>query len=175
MIPKSSQESFVRHLTNSQPALYAYILALVPDRHDASDILQDTNLVLWRRWEEYQEGTNFLAWAYRIARYKVLAHHRDRLRDRHIFDNTLFNQLADQVEHRFLDPETTAAFLEDCVEELPLAQRELIRERYGPGGSVQAIAQRLGRSVASISVTLSRIRHALLACVRRKLANKSRQ
>jgi len=175
VIPESSQESFVRHLTNSQTALYAYILALVPNRHDANDILQDTNLVLWRRSGEYQEGTNFLAWAYRIAHFKVLAHHRDRLRDRHIFDDELFDQLAEQAGRRSHDSEAAAAFLEDCVAELPPAQREMIQERYAPGGSVEEIARRLGRSAASISVTLSRIRHTLLECIRRKLAGKTRE
>jgi RNA polymerase sigma-70 factor (ECF subfamily) len=175
MKPKDLQERFVRNLTSAQPALYAYILSLLPNWNDANDVLQDANLVMWRRWEEYDEGTNFTAWAYKIIRYKVLALHRDRSRDRHIFDDGLFDALADQAEHRSADPESTAALLEDCMAELSPNQRELVGERYAPGGSVQDIARRLGQSAASLSVTLSRIRHTLLECVRRKLAGRSRQ
>ena len=90
----------MRDLINCQPALYAYILSLLPNREDANDVLQDANLVMWRRSDEFVEGTNFLAWAYQIARYKVLAHHRDCHRDRHIFDDGLFAQLADQADRR---------------------------------------------------------------------------
>lgn len=174
MKPKDLQERFVRNLTGAQPALYAYILSLLPNWNDANDVLQDANLVMWRRWEEFNEGTNFMAWAYKIIRFKVLSLHRDRSRDRHIFDDELFAALADQAERRAADPETTAAFLEDCMEELSPNQRELISQRYAPGGSVQDIARRLGQSAASLSVALSRIRHALLECVRRKLAGRAR-
>ena len=175
MKPKDSQELFVRNLTNCQPTLYAYILSLLPNRDDANDVLQDANLVMWRRWEEFAEGTNFVAWAYKIARYKVLAHHRDRHRDRHIFGDELFAALADEAEHRAADPEGAASLLGDCMDELPPRQRELVQERYAPGGSVREIARRLGQSAAVVSVTLSRIRHALLECVQRKLSGRKRQ
>jgi RNA polymerase sigma-70 factor, ECF subfamily len=175
MDPKNVQERFVRDLINCQPALYAYILSLLPNRDDANDVLQDVNLVMWRRSDEFVEGTNFIAWAYQIARYKVLAHHRDCHRDRHIFDDGLFSQLADQAERREADPEGVASLLEDCVEELPAGQRELVRERYAPGGSVREIAARLGQSASALSVALSRIRHSLLECVQRKLSGRERK
>ena len=63
--PKNSQEQFVRNLTDCQPRLYAFILSLLPNRDDASDVLQDTNLVIWRRSAEFTDGTNFVAWAYK--------------------------------------------------------------------------------------------------------------
>lgn len=168
MNPKDHQEQFVRNLTNCQPSLYAYILSLLPNREDANDILQDVNLVMWRRSGEYELGTKFTAWAYKIARFKVLAHHRDHHRDRHIFDDGLFASLADQAERRA--DGGTAALLDDCLDELPKPQRELVRERYTPGGSVKEIARRLGQSAAALSVTLSRIRKSLLDCVHRKMA-----
>ena len=175
MKPNNVQERFVRNLIDCQPALHAYILSLLPNRDDANDVLQDANLVMWRRSGDFVEGTNFLAWAYQIVRYKILAHHRDCYRDRHIFDDGLFSQLADQAEHRPPESDGTAALLEDCVEELPPRQRDLVCERYAPGGSVREMAQRLGRSASALSVTLSRIRHSLLECVQRKLAGRARK
>lgn len=175
MNPKDSQEVFVRNLTNCQPSLYAYILSLLPNRDDANDVLQDTNLVMWRRSSEYVENSNFLAWAYKIARFKVLAHHRDRQRGRQVFDDALLTQLADEAESRRSDSDGVAALLDDCVDELPPAQRELMKERYAPGASVREMAARLGQSVAGLSVTLSRIRHSLWECVQRKLQGRARQ
>lgn len=172
MKPKDAQEQFVRNLTSCQPALYAYILSLLPNRNDANDVLQDTNLVMWRRADEYVEGANFTAWAYKIARYKVLAHHRDHRRDRHVFDEELFGRLADNAERRTREPEGVVALLDDCMAELPPAQRKLVEDRYAPGASVQDMAQKLGQSAAALSVTLSRIRNALLACIQRKSAGR---
>ncbi len=174
MKPEDFQERFVRHLTGCQPMLYAYILSLLPNRDDAGDVLQDVNLVMWRRSSEFVEGTNFLAWAYKIARFKILAHHRDRRRDRHVFfDEVLFQKLADEAEHRHRDPEGAIALLDDCVEELPPPQRKLVQERYALGGSVQEIARKLGQSAAVLSVTLSRIRHTLLTCIQRKMTGRT--
>ena len=131
--------------------LYAYILSLLPNRDDAGDVLQDVNLVMWRRSSEFVEGTNFLAWAYKIARFKILAHHRDRRRDRHVFfDEALFQKLADEAEHRHRDPEGAIALLDDCVEELPPPQRKLVQERYALGGSVQEAMTSLKGSAGSL-------------------------
>ena len=174
MKPKDCQEVFVRNLTNSQPSLYAFILSLLPNRDDANDVLQDANLVMWRRSAEFTEGTNFLAWAYKIARYKVLSHHRDQNRSRYIFDDALLDQLADEAERRVGDLDGVASLLDDCMQELPCPQRELVKERYAPGGSVREMAERLGQSASTLSVTLSRIRHALLECVHRKLSGRTR-
>jgi RNA polymerase sigma-70 factor, ECF subfamily len=173
MRPERAQDQFVRHLTSCQPRLHAYILSLLPNWNDANDVLQDTNLVIWHRSEEFIEGTNFLAWAYAIARYKVLAHHRDRHRDRHIFDDELFALVADQAEHRALPGESAVVVLKGCMKELSPLQREMLRQRYAKNGSVQEMARVLGRSAAVVSVTLSRIRHRLMACVRRKLEEET--
>jgi RNA polymerase sigma-70 factor (ECF subfamily) len=175
MKPKDSQEQFVRNLVDCQPSLYAYILSLLPNRDDAADILQDTNLVMWRRSGEYAEGTNFLAWAHKIVRFKVLAHHRNRRRDRHIFDDSLFDLLANEAEGRAHDREGITDTLDDCMAELPPAQRELVRQRYAPGASVREMAQERNQTVAVLSVTLSRIRNVLLECIQRKRAGRSRQ
>jgi RNA polymerase sigma-70 factor, ECF subfamily len=175
MKPKDSNERFVRELTDCQASLYAYILSLLPNRDDAADILQDTNLVMWRRSNEYVESTHFLAWAYKIARFKVLAHHRNQRRDRHIFDDSLFDLLANEAECRTRDQGDTTEFLDDCMAELPPAQRELVRQRYAPGASVREMARERNQSVAVLSVTLSRTRNVLLECIQRKLAGRSRQ
>ena len=63
--------------------------------------------------------------------------------------------------------------LDDCLDELPEQQRRLILERYGPGGSLREIAESLGRSPASLAVSLHRVRRVLMECVERKLADGS--
>ena len=155
MKPKDSQEQFVRNLIDCQPSLYAHILSLLPNRDDAADVLQDTNLVMWRRSDEYVEGTNFLAWAHKIVRFKVLAHHRNRRRDRHIFDDSLFDLLADEAEGRAHDRGGITDTLDDCMAELPPAQCELVRQRYAPGASLREMAQTQPNSGSAIGHTIA--------------------
>ena len=57
------EEQIVQQIAACQDQLFAYILTLVPHRDVARDILQETNLVLWRRREEFVPGTSFVAWA----------------------------------------------------------------------------------------------------------------
>jgi len=89
-------EQIVQLIAGSQDRLFAYVLTLVPDRTVARDILQEANLVLWRRRESFAPGTSFAAWAYKIAFMQVLAHRRDLGRDRHVFfSEELMGQLAE--------------------------------------------------------------------------------
>jgi len=162
-------DEFVSLLTASQPALYASILSLLPDRNAAQDILQETNLTLWHKAEDFQEGTHFLAWASRIARYHVLNYRRKRSREKLVFDEQLFEELAARQAEREGDAGRYAEPLRKCLETLPAGQRELLAQRYGPDGSVRQIAEDRGQSVGAVSQTLYRIREALLDCVYQRL------
>ncbi len=39
---------------------------------DAEDILQLTKLQLWHIFDQFEQGTNFLAWARQVAFYQML-------------------------------------------------------------------------------------------------------
>ena len=67
-----SREAFVQLMTEHQGRLYAYVLSLLGDPDQANDVLQETNLVLWRNAGEFQMGSNFRAWAFRIAHFQVM-------------------------------------------------------------------------------------------------------
>ncbi|MCA9013773.1 MAG: RNA polymerase subunit sigma-70, partial [Planctomycetaceae bacterium] len=93
-------ESFVQLLTAHQSVLYAYIRSLLPDIEAVQDVLQETNLVLWRRSEEFEAGTNFVAWACKVAYFQVLAFYRDHKRDSMVFNIELVSMLARQNEEK---------------------------------------------------------------------------
>ena len=56
-------DEFTRVFTVNQRAIYLYIRSLVANSADVDELWQETNLVLWQRFADYQPGTNFLAWA----------------------------------------------------------------------------------------------------------------
>jgi RNA polymerase sigma-70 factor (ECF subfamily) len=162
-------DEFVTLLTQSQQSLYACILSLLPDRAAANDLLQETNLTLWHKAEDFEPGTNFLAWATRIARYHVLNYRRKRQRDRLVFDEALFAELCDRQAARVEEAAPFAELLRECLKKLPDEHRELVEARYASGGSVRQIAESRGISPGAVSQTLYRIREALLNCISGRL------
>ncbi len=167
MDPRSDQ--FLTLLTSSQTSLYAYILSLLPDRAAAQDILQEVNLTVWHKAADFREGTGFFAWASKIAYFHVLSHRRKMSRDKLVFAEDVLDYLAERHAERLEQHDAREQALRECLNELPAKQRSLVEERYAPGGSVQVIAAKAGRSVGAISQNLYRIREVLLACIEGKL------
>lgn len=167
-----NMDQFVQCLTANQGRLYAYILSLLPDADRAHDVLQQTNLVLWRKAGEFTANTRFVPWACKIAWYEVLSHRRDQRRERLRFDDGLLEQLAGENELAAAESDDDARqlALRKCLGELPSRQRELLESRYSGTHSVQSLAKQAGRSVGSISQTLYRIRQGLLGCIEQRIA-----
>lgn len=168
--PRNPEERMVGWIAGHQASLHRFILSLLPDRSLADDVLQETNLVLWRKAAEYDPERPFLAWAFGIARHQVMAARRDAGRDRHVFSDRLVDLLADEhPEHDAAPPLEQA--LETCLGRLPARQRDLILARYQPGGSVQDLAKAHAKSPGALSVLLLRIRKALEDCIERQLGS----
>lgn len=171
MTTPAQQEQWVRRLTECQNQLYAYILSLVGDPHRARDILQETNVVLWRRIAEWDETQEFAVTACKVAYYQVLAYRRDASRERLVFDEDLVEQLA-------AAPLPTAQFnrrqeaLRACLRQLGVLQRKLIQRRYLAGDSAAQIAESEGRTKGAVEVALSRIRQRLLDCVMQRMVQE---
>jgi len=157
-------------IARHQPEIHRYVLSLLPDRMLADDVVQETNLVLWRKAAEYDPAQPFLPWALTIALYQVKAARRDAGRDRHVFDDSLVEILA--AEGREAEPQAgdLEKALETCLQELPEKQRQLILARYAPGSSVQELAAERSQTPTALSLSLMRIRKALETCIERKLA-----
>ena len=62
---------FLRLYTRHQHRILAYIYTLVPNRADAEDLLQDTAVLLWEKFAQFELGTDFIAWACRVAFLKI--------------------------------------------------------------------------------------------------------
>jgi RNA polymerase sigma-70 factor, ECF subfamily len=158
---------FVDQITSAQQGLFAFILTLVPNIADANDVLQETNLVLWRKRAEYRVTEDFRPWAKAIARYQVLAHLKQQHRSRLRFGESLLSTLAQETVVQDLESELLA--MDGCVEELTPSNREMLQLRYSSELSVGEIAHRLGRSVGAVYDALYRIRGQLATCIQRKV------
>ncbi|NLF09591.1 MAG: sigma-70 family RNA polymerase sigma factor [Pirellulaceae bacterium] len=163
-----SNSWFSDQLVGIQKGLYAYILTLLPWPEEASDVLQQTNLVLWRDSAKFQIGTDFRAWAYRVAYFQVLAQRRKVQRDRLRFDDALMQELAANMDREAVYAEEEALILQDCMKLLPAKDRELICRRYDAGVSVKTMAADLNQSPNAVAVKLHRVRQKLLECMEQR-------
>jgi RNA polymerase sigma-70 factor (ECF subfamily) len=162
-------KAFVRDLTENSRRIYGYIFALVPNWADCEEIFQETSTVLWSKYDEYRPGTNFRAWAFRIAYRKVLEFRKAAGK------NVL------RLSEPFLDAVDCASrgrdalwarrhqMLAECYGELPPADRQLIDLRYQPAASVKSVAERVNLSTDAIYKALNRIHDQLLECIESKL------
>ncbi|MFG0286571.1 MAG: sigma-70 family RNA polymerase sigma factor [Rhodopirellula sp. JB044] len=165
----SVPDAFVRELTRSQNRLYGFVRCLLFDPKDIDDVLQDVNVVLLRKHDEFEMGTNFWAWASTIARFQVLTHCKRLGRDRLVFDDSLLELIALDVQQMDSEIDDRMEVLQGCMEKLPTPQRQLLSMRYEPDSSLKLIAESLDRTVGSVRQALFRIRESLLGCVQQKL------
>lgn len=164
---RKRSERLVTQLTNLQGSLYAYICVLLGNPRDASDVLQETNLVLWRRSEEFDTDRNFTALAYKVAKLQVMAHRKKKANDRHVFhfSEDSLGTMASKLETPTGEFADRVRQLDECIQKLPENQRQLIRMRYQDRLGVKTISESLSKSENSISLALHRARQSLSECV----------
>ena len=161
-------------LVDSQRSLYAYILKLTHNSADAKDVLQETNVVVLSKQDEFPAVENFSAWVARIAYFQVLAYRTRLGRERVAFSDELVRTIAARNEAT-IDPEDPQLRgLSHCLNKLPKKDRQILDLRYTDDLAPREIAQTLGRTPRAISQALYRIRLAMADCIERELSTEEK-
>jgi RNA polymerase sigma-70 factor (ECF subfamily) len=165
-------ELLVRLLARHQEVLFRYIFALLPNEEDAKDTLQETSVALYRKFAEYDPDKPFLAWAYRFAYLEVLKQRERNQRNVRLLNRELLDRLAREREQ--LEPllNDRLLALENCLEKLTPADRELVRLRYQEKTDIEELVQKSGASRRTLYRNLDRIRQLLFNCIMRRLASE---
>jgi RNA polymerase sigma-70 factor, ECF subfamily len=169
--PDVDREEFARLFSRNARRLYGFIMTLVFSHHDAEEVFQNTSVVLWNKFGEFQPGSNFFAWASKVAYYEVLSFMKQRRRSRLLSDDSL-ELLANAAIALSDESSSRQEALENCLSRLNAADRELLQARYYHQRAPKQIAAMHSRSVDSIYRALSRIHNLLLNCVQRTLARE---
>lgn len=162
-------EEFIRLLRLNTSQVLAYINALLVNWNDAEDLFQETCLVLWQKYDNFQPGTNFLAWALRIAELKVMNFQTTQSR-RVAFAASLRDAIkADFANQSAQDVTANLMALSGCMDRLTPNDRKMATLCYGECLPVRQVADAMGRPPQSVYRSLRRIRSWLLDCIRREL------
>lgn len=162
---KDRGAEFVQLLTQHERRLEGFVLALLPNWHDAEEVVQETKVRLWQQFSEYDPTKDFGAWSRTIAYYQVLAMRR-RNRGNHVL---LGEEFLEKVAAKVGDMATVAIEREGamarCLRQLSEAKRALLQRCYAGRDTIVQVALQLGRTDKSVRQELLRVRRTLHRCI----------
>ena len=162
----AQNEEFVRLFGLNQGRVFTYIATLLPCWADAEDVLQQTSIVLWRKFDQFDPSGSFLRWAYGVAYREALKYLRQESRQRQVFREAVLEKLTRTHIARSDLLEKRRLAMDDCVARLSPSDREIIEHYYYQGRKTAAeVARELGRPTNTILHALVRIRGSLQRCI----------
>jgi RNA polymerase sigma-70 factor, ECF subfamily len=165
---------FLQLYAGCEGRLTAYLTSLLGNYNDVQDVLQETLLALWKDFENFQQGTDFHAWARRTAYHRVLTY-RKQQRRRGVPCSEEFLSAIDRAFSKKSDRfEDYLRYLNECIQKLAETDCELLRVRFQTQGSIKDAAEKLGRPTNTVYKALTRIYRVLADCVERAAGREDR-
>jgi RNA polymerase sigma-70 factor, ECF subfamily len=154
--------------------LHSFVYAIVRDPHLTEDILQQVAVVLWSKFSEFEEGTDFGAWARSVAFREILSTRRSEARAHRHLDEVCARQILAAYERRQVAVGSTShrQALRKCLDGLGGTLRELMHCRYSLQMSSREIAQKLSKTAQAVDALVYRTRKTLSDCVRARLVDR---
>ncbi len=161
----AAQQRFLSLFLRSEREIYRYVAALVPNVLDAEDIVQQTAISLWEKFDAYDPAQPFTPWACRFALNKVRQWIERRQRWQALLEGGLAEELAQRREELRPELEIRLRHLEGCLKKLPEDQRSLVEGHYYRRDPIETLAGASNRSVAATYKALQRVRQTLQGCM----------
>ena len=165
-----TDEAIAGEIRALQPGLLEYVAGLLGGHDGVDDLVQEVNIFLWTKRNDFVAGTNFRAWAMRVAWFKVMAERRDRAREgRVVFGDSMLEQLAERAAEHMPRADGRLKALRRCLDRTRPQDRRLLEWKYGRGSSLTELATSSGKAASAVHKTISRLRLALRHCVEKQL------
>ena len=162
----NQNETFLKLLAQSEVVLRAYLRSLVNDQNHLSEVLQNTFIVGWKKYDQFTGNqADFTKWLCVIGKYEALKYRQSLARDRLILSEELVQQIANEGESDISSYSLWIDKLEECLTKLSPTNRELIKVAYSPNSSVKDLAARENKTPNSLYQKLNRIRNQLAICM----------
>ena len=160
---------FLQYFLKNEGLLKAYLVAAVQDLDDADDLLQEVSSVLWEKFDRYDPARPFAAWALGVARLEVLNYRKGLARRREVLSEDSLRALEDTALQNAPEVDGIRTHLSTCLSGIKEAPRRVLDMRYREALPIQKIAERMGRKVGAVEMTLVRVRRALRECIDRRM------
>ena len=148
--------------------LYNFACWLTQDRHEAEDLVQETYAKALKGFSSFQPGTNFRAWIYKILRNAFLTSRTGLKAATESIDEEDENLPAvTETPESILLQRADGQLVQQALEQLPVAHREVLLLCEVEEMSYQEIAATLAIPIGTVMSRLSRARRALRDAVRK--------
>jgi RNA polymerase sigma-70 factor (ECF subfamily) len=165
------RDAFARLFAQHDRWLFAYLVSLLSNAAHAEEVFQEVCVVLWREYETFQLGTDFVKWVSVIAHNQVHRFRRQQKRVGPQLSDLAVDMLAEDAVERADLLESRRDALGRCLEKLPNTDRQLVRTCYADARTnFKTAAEDLGRPVNTVYKALNRIRKALYDCIERTIS-----
>jgi RNA polymerase sigma-70 factor (ECF subfamily) len=154
LAPTDPRDEIVTHL----PALRAFARGLTGNVTSADDLVQDTVLKAWSKFDQFKEGTNLRAWLFTILRNTFLSQQRKRAKEVSDSTGSFAAKLASKPDH---DGRMALQELNEALATLPVEQREALLLVGALGFSVEEAAETCGCAPGTIKSRANRGRKTL--------------
>ena len=162
-------EEFILELTQTQQRLFGFLFKRLADREQAREVLQLTNLVLCRKADSFELGTNFKAWAMTVANYEVMSYRKRQVRERLVFTDEVDAMIGPDDDGRSSAQSSRVAHLNHCLQAMSSKNRKLLDWRYQGERTIAQIAEDVGSTIGAVKVKLHRLRRQLLGCIQNRM------
>jgi len=163
---------FIKLYVANERRIYGYVRALVPNWSDVDDVIQESASVMWSKFGEFEKGTNFSAWALKIAHFQVLAYYKRQKNNKLYFSEHSVAKLSEKMTSEPSNADERLSILRRCLKKLGDKELSLIQMRYEPGSSTRSVSQQTGQEPHVLYRLFNKIHTKLLLCIRRTLAEQ---
>lgn len=164
---KIEHKVFIGLLVPNQTRIQAFILTLVPNVNDAEDIYQETVSMMWDKIDTFKMGTDFVAWAVTIAKFKVLEFRAKQKKSKIQFTDKIYETIESSAGSKIHAVQDRLDVLKRCIWELSEQEKDLLKLRYDLDLSFQKISLRIGKTAPAVQRTIAIIHSKLALCARR--------
>lgn len=165
-----SQVLPVKLLLEHRRFVFGFIYTLTRDVDAAEEIFQEVSVTVLQETSHNAAIERFMPWVLGVARNRVSDYYRKRGREQPVPEglaDTMAEIFEDCEESRDQSARRIRGLLE-CVDQLPPRQRQILEFRYRDRKPLSRVAAGVGWKPEAVKVALSKIRRALLNCLRGK-------
>lgn len=164
-----SDGEFSKLFAESHKHLYNFAFSLTLNRCDADDVMQESMLLVWERFAEYDSEKSFTKWAMAFVYRKVLESRRKHARRARILSSEALQIIYEDEIVKTESEKPVYKVLDECLSKISEYDKELLLWRYSPNLPLKSLAEKYNRSVNAISKRLQKIRFNVAVCVKNNI------
>jgi RNA polymerase sigma-70 factor, ECF subfamily len=173
--PRNHRDQFLKWLVEHRTMMAAFVGAIVRDPDIVNEVLGDLAVFIADKGEEFDPTRPIAPLLRGIARNFALRALQQRNRFPVLVDPSILDEIVLELDDLDQSEEITRRkeALKDCLDALPIHQRQLVVFRYFENLSYELISEKVRKPINSLHALLYRTHKILLDCVNVKLKGEA--